>query len=295
MSIPVSSNLGESVASQLDRLRTEPESLGADRWRSTVGSSILDRVHQIVPPLVVGIVSLGAWQLSVTTGALSVKTVSEPSQVAQLLWQTLNGARPFGATIWADIATTMQAVVFGYAIGSVLGVVLGYVLGRVSFLAQVFRPYLQALAAVPKIALVPLLVLIFGIGITAEMVNAAVMVFVIVIFSTFSGVANVPEDFVNAARIMGASRWVIARRIVVPAALPSVLVGMRAGVSFAFIGAITSEFIASSSGIGWMMQQATSQYDPTGLFTGLVYVVVLVWAFAQIVALVQNRLLRWQA
>lgn len=249
---------------------------------------------RVVPPLVTGVVLLGAWQLTVASRMLSVKLVSDPSQVARQLWQTLHGAPLFGVTIWADLATTLNAVAIGYAIGGAVGIVLGYALGRVPFLAEVFRPYLQAVAALPKIALVPLLIFIFGIGVTAETVMVAIMVFIIVFFSTFSGVVSVREDLVDVARIMGARHRTIATRIVMSATLPSVLSGLRAGVSFAFIGAITTEFIAATSGLGWMMQQATAAYDPVGLFTGLVYVIVLVWLFGLVVGLAQSRLLRWQ-
>jgi NitT/TauT family transport system permease protein len=230
----------------------------------------------------------------VAGGLLSAKVVSEPSSIAVLLWHTLQGQQLFGASIWTDIGVTIRAIVYGYLIGTAFGIVLGTLLARAEFVAQVFQPYIEAIAALPKIALVPLFVFIFGIGITAEMVNAALMVFIIVLFSTFSGVANVPESLVNTARVMGAGRWTVTARVVVPSALPSVLVGMRAGVSFAFVGAITSEFIAATSGLGWMMEQAASGYDEDALFTGLIYLVVLVWLLAQVIGLLQAWLLRWQ-
>jgi NitT/TauT family transport system permease protein len=247
-----------------------------------------------VPPLVTAVVLIGAWQLCVATGLLGASVVSEPSQIAVLLWHTLQGQQLFGASIWTDLGVTIRAIIYGYLIGTAFGIVLGYLLARVDFVAQVFQPYVEAIAALPKIALVPLFVFIFGIGITAEMVNAALMVFIIVLFSTFSGVASAPEQLVAAARVMGAGRWTVTSRVVLPAALPSVLVGMRAGVSFAFVGAITSEFIAATSGLGWMMQQATAAYDTEALFTGLIYLVVLVWLLAQVIGLLQAWLLRWQ-
>jgi NitT/TauT family transport system permease protein len=262
--------------------------------RRTAAETLNLVLERGLPPLVTAIVLIGAWQLCVATGLLSAKIVSEPSQIAVLLWHTLQGQQLFGASIWSDLSVTIRAIVYGYLIGTAFGVVLGYLLGRVDFIAQVFQPYIEAIAALPKIALVPLFVFIFGIGITAEMVNAALMVFIIVLFSTFSGVAGVPEKLVNTARVMGAGRWAITARVVMPAALPSVLVGMRAGVSFAFVGAITSEFIAAQSGLGWMMEQATSGYDTVALFTGLIYLVVLVWLLAQVIGFLQAWLLRWQ-
>jgi NitT/TauT family transport system permease protein len=200
----------------------------------------------------------------------------------------------YDKSIWENVAVTAQAVCVGYFFGAVAGVVIGYVLGRAPFVAAVFQPYIRALAAVPKIALVPLLVLVFGIGVQAETANVVLMVFIMVVFSTFSGVAGVRADFVNLARIMGARKVTVATRIVIPAALPAIMSGLRAGVPFAFIGAITSEFIASSSGLGWLMQRATAQYDPTGLFAALVYLVVLVWLFVQVIHAIERRVLRWQ-
>jgi NitT/TauT family transport system permease protein len=273
---------------------TSPQGAAGPAAVPAVRRHLVEGVRRVFPPLVVFVILVGAWQACVSSGLLAAKTVSEPAQVARLIGQTLAGHQVLGATIWKDIATTLRAVAEGYAIGTVGGVLIGYVLGRVPYVSRVFQPYIQALAAVPKIALVPLFLLIFGIGVTAEMVNAALMVFIMVVFATFDGVANVNKALVQLAQIMGAKRLTVARRVVVPAALPSIFVGMRAGVSFAFIGAITSEFLAAQSGLGWMMPQATSAYDPTALFAGLVYLMVLVWALAQLVGLVERRTLRWQ-
>lgn len=253
-----------------------------------------DLLGRVWPALLVGVVLLGAWQLVAATGLLGKDVISEPSKVAVRVWQTLGGAPMYQKSIWVNIEVTARAVCIGYLIGAAAGVAVGYVLGRVPFVAAVFQPYIRALAAVPKIALVPLLVLIFGIGGRAETANVVLMVFIMVVFSTFSGIAAVPADLVNLARIMGAPRLTVATRIVVPAALPTIMSGLRAGIPFAFIGAITSEFIASSSGLGWLMERATAQYDPTGLFTGLFYLTALVWLLVQLLRVVESRLLRWQ-
>lgn len=92
---------------------------------------------------------------------------------------------------------------------------------------------------------------------------------------------------------MGANRFASAVRIVVPAAMPSIMVGLRTGVSFAMIGGITAEFIASRNGLGWLIHQATSSYDSTALFAGVVYLVGLTWGIGQLVQLLERRALRW--
>lgn len=246
------------------------------------------------PVVLVGVVLLALWQGIAATGLLGADTISEPSRVVVRLWDAIRGVPLHGSSMWANSVHTITAVLIGYVLGAVAGLVIGYVLARVAFLAEVFEPYLRAIAAVPKITLVPLLVLIFGIGIQSEAANVVLMTFVIVVFSTFSAVAGVNEDLVHIARIMGAGRTTVALRIIVQAALPSIMGGLRAGVPAAFVGAITSEFIASSAGLGWFMQEATSQFDPTGLFTGLVFVMVFVLLMVGILELLQRFLIPWK-
>lgn len=246
------------------------------------------------PVLAVGVILLAIWQAVPALGWLSADTISEPSRVVVRLGQALAGRPMYGATMWANSGHTVFAVLIGYLIGAVAGMLIGYVLARVAFVAEVFEPYLRALAAIPKITLVPLLVLIFGLGVRSEAANVVLMTFVIVVFSTFSAVAGVREEYVNIARVMGARQLTITFRIVLSAALPAVMGGLRAGVPAAFVGAITSEFIASSQGLGWFMQQATAQFDPTGLFTGLVFVMVFVLVMVGLIDLLQFSTVKWK-
>jgi NitT/TauT family transport system permease protein len=234
------------------------------------------------------------WQLGVTVGFLDTDLFSDPVAVIGRVVETVFGASTYGdVTIYTHILRTLQAIVVGYAIGAATGVVAGYALGRSKLLGSLFRPYVTAFVAIPKVALVPLLVLIFGIGIKSEIANVVLLVTIMVLFNTFSGVRSVKEDYVSLARIMGTGEARIAARIVLPAAMPSIMVGLRTGVSFAMIGGITAEFIASDEGLGWLIHQATASYDPTGLFTGIVYLVVLTWGLGRLVQLLERRALRW--
>jgi NitT/TauT family transport system permease protein len=104
----------------------------------------------------------------------------------------------------------------------------------------------------------------------------------------------VSEEHVSIARIMGAGRVAITRRVIIPAALPSVLLGLKMGVPFGVIGAIIGEYIAATQGIGWLIIRSTSFFDASGLFAALFFLVAATWLLSQIVALIEARLLRWQ-
>lgn len=291
------SNAGSATVAESERDTVGP---GSDPIASATGGrgSEGGRLRRVVvdwgPVVVVGVVLLAAWQLIAATGLIGANTISEPTRVAVRLWQSILGQSSYGVSMWTNSQHTVTAVLIGYVIGAAAGLAIGYLLARVEFLAEVFEPYLRAIAAVPKITLIPLLVLIFGIGVESEAANVVLMTFVIVVFSTFSAVAEVHEEYVNIARVMGARRPTVTFKVVLPAALPAVMSGLRAGVPAAFVGAITCEFIASSQGLGWFMQEATSQFDPTGLFTGLVFVLVFVLAMVGIVDLVQWKVVKWK-
>lgn len=259
-------------------------------WRTRRGHRVFVMTLRVAVVLAV----LALWQIGVGTGVLDTTLFSDPLAVVGLVVETAFGATTYGdVTIYSHVLRTLQAILVGYAIGVVAGVAAGYLLGRSSLLGALFRPYVTAFVAIPKVALVPLLVLIFGIGIKSAIANVVLLVTIMVLFYTFSGVQSVKEDYVSLARIMGTGELRIAARIVVPAAMPSIMVGLRTGVSFAMIGGITAEFIASNGGLGWLIHQATASYDPTGLFTGIVYLVVLTWGLGRLVQLLERRALRW--
>jgi NitT/TauT family transport system permease protein len=239
-------------------------------------------------------VALAAWQVAAGTGAIDTRTFSEPLLVAERFWNTLFGEVVFQGTIYDHLLVTGRAIAIGYAIGALTGVAAGHLLGRSALVAAVFEPYIVALAAIPKIAIVPVLVMFFGLGEPSEIASVALMVFIAAVFNTFSGVLRVDEELVRLARLMGAKRLTVVLRVIIPAAMPSIMIGLRTGVPFAMIGAITAEFVASTEGLGWAVQQASATFDPTSLFAIVAYLVLLTAVVGQVVAFAQRRALRWQ-
>jgi NitT/TauT family transport system permease protein len=235
-----------------------------------------------------------AWEYAGRTGAINPRVFSYPSDIVQRIVSMLGGEDLHGNTVFEHLFATGQALAVGFTIGAVLGVLLGFVLGRSSLLARVFEPYLLGIYSIPKIAIAPLFVLLFGIGLESKIAVVVMGVFFMVFFNTFAGVIGVNEEFVNIARIMGARGINVTRRIIIPAALPSILLGLKMGVPFGVIGAIIGEYIAATKGIGWLIIRSTSFFDASGLFAALFFLVAATWILSQIVALVEARVLRWQ-
>lgn len=234
------------------------------------------------------------WELAGRSGAINQRVFSYPSAIVGRIFSMLAGEDLHGLTVFEHLLATGQSLAIGFTIGATLGIALGFLLGRSALLARVLEPYLLGVYSVPKVAIAPLFVLLFGIGLESKVAVVIMGVFFMVFFSTFAGVLGVSEEHVNIARIMGARRIDVMRRIVIPAALPSILLGLKMGVPFGVIGAIIGEYIAATQGIGWLIIRSTSFFDPSALFAALFFLVAATWMLGQVVSLVEARVLRWQ-
>lgn len=214
------------------------------------------------------VVVIGAWQYF--GPKIGEVTASSPSNViaAFRTWAS-------SGQLVSDIGVTMEEVVLGYIVGSVVGLVLGVVLASAEFVAALIDPFIMALFGIPLIALGPLMVVWFGIGLNPKVILAAVLVFFFVFYSTYEGIRNVDQALVTAARLMGASKFQTRRYITMPGARPNILLGLKLGVPQALVGAIVGEFISSSSGIGYHIEFATSQLSTGGVFAGLLLLAAL--------------------
>ena len=182
---------GESDRMEIDALR---------RWALLAGQ------------LGIGIAFLAIWQLA-SGRLIDPFYVSSPTEVAAKLWQWFASG-----TLWNAFAYTMQAMLLGFGIGALGGFIVGFVLGRSPVLARLFDPYITAIYCMPKIALAPLLIMWFGIGIESKIAMAALVVFFLVFLNTFAGVRDVNPLYIHATRIMGANRWQLLRYVIFPSA-----------------------------------------------------------------------------
>ena len=192
------------------------------------------------------------------------------------------------------IQFTLTEVLAGYAWGVGLGLLAAFILSQMPSVHQIIEPFLVMFYAIPRVALAPLIIMWFGIGITSKIVLAATLVFFIVFMNTISGIRNVSPQLINVARMMGASQWQLMTKIVLWAALPYILTALRVTVPSAMIGAIIGEFISSNRGIGYLVSAASSQYNTAGVFAGIFALLIVVAVLDVTVALLEAYLLRWR-
>lgn len=235
-------------------------------------------------------VILGLWQLAGGRW-LPYYLISSPSDVAKTLWDLVSGSSP---GLWADVETTAEELVIGYAIGVVFGIAAGVLLGYWRIGAAIFNPLITAINGIPKIALAPLFLIWFGIGIDSKVAIASMSVFFVMFYNTYMGVSTMPQELVNVLRVFGASRWTVIRKVTLPQITVPLLAGMKASVPFAMIGVIVGEFIAAERGLGYLIDTATQDFASATVFAGIVVLMVMMIIGMMLIAAIERRVLRWQ-
>jgi NitT/TauT family transport system permease protein len=198
-------------------------------------------------------------------------------------------------SLWFHSWITIQETIAGFVIGAAGGIVAGFAIGRYPLVAEVLDPFILAIYSVPKVALAPLFLVWFGIGIWMKIILAAVTVVFIVFFNTLAGVRNVDRDLVDAVWLMGAKPRDVLLKVLVPSAMGWALTGVRIAIPYALIGAIIGELIASNRGIGYLIASSASGYDTAGVFAALIVLTILAIALNAVVDVIDHRLSRWKA
>ena len=238
--------------------------------------------------ILLGIALLVVWQLS--AGRLVDKfMISSPTDVIARLWGWIASG-----TIYVHVWATVYATVYGFVIGAVAGVVGGLWLGLSPFLSRLLDPFIWAFNALPKVALAPLFILWFGLGINSKVALAAVLVVFLVFVNTFAGVREVDPDLVDSLRLMRAKRRQILTKVVLPSATSWIFVGLKTAVPYALIGTIIGEMIAANRGLGYLVQRSGSEFDTAGVFAALVVIAVMAVIFNEMVGRVQDRIQGWK-
>jgi NitT/TauT family transport system permease protein len=217
----------------------------------------------LVGRVLVGVLFLAFWEWS--SGRLVDSLfISAPSAVGFRLWRWVATG-----SIWPHLYVTLYATAFGFVIGAAVGFALGLLFGRNQTVADIFDPYITALYSIPKIALAPLFIIWFGIGIESKIAVSASIVFFVVFLNTYAGVRDVNPLYIHATRIMGGGAAEVLRHVVVPSATAWVITGLKVSVPYALVGTVIGEFMSANRGIGFLISQATGLFDTTSVFGGL--------------------------
>ncbi len=229
------------------------------------------------------------WEAASRAGVLDPFYVPPPSAVAQVMF-TLAA----GGDLWPHLGATAAAAFAGLLAGLVLGIVLGFAAALAPPVADLLEPVMILLNAIPRVILAPLFVIWLGIGLASKLALATILVAVLIFFAVYNGVREVDRRLVERVRTLGGGRRTLVREVYVPSVTSWVLGSFKVAVGFAFTGAVVGEFVASSRGLGYLLQFAQSTYNAAltiALILIIMGVVLLLFACAE---RVERRLLRWR-
>ncbi len=229
-----------------------------------------DGVMVFAAPTILGLGVLVVWQLVAGTGAVSEYFLPAPTAIAQEFVREL----VHGSLLVYTAHTLIESVV-GSAIGIVAALPLGYLVARRRLFAQAAEPYFAASQAIPAVALAPLLVLWLGYGLFPIALLCALLVFFPILVTTVLGLQTLDRDILDAARTDGTSAWTMLVYIEFPLALPSVLAGVRNGMTLSITGAVVGEFVMGGDGLGLLLNAQRDNVDTVGLFATLVMLAIL--------------------
>lgn len=234
------------------------------------------------------LVLLGLWEAASWT-VLNPFWSSRPTLILQRLWMLARSGE-----LWVHCSITLQEAGAGLFLGALVGVPLGIALARAPRTAKVVEPVVMGLYGLPRVALAPLFILWFGIGLFSKIMMAFTMVVFIFMLNVMEGIRTIDADHLDLMRSMRAGRVYLVRRVLLPAVTPWILASFRIGVGLALIGAVVGELIGANRGLGWYVEKSGGQLDTTGVFTGLVVLMILAMLANQIIGLVERRVVKWR-
>jgi NitT/TauT family transport system permease protein len=201
----------------------------------------------------------------------------------------------FSGQLFHALLVSAQALVLGFLLSVALGVPLGLLMGRYRKLESFLDIYMTALLAVPMITFIPFLVIAFGLGLQSRVWIVFLFAFVIITVNTTAGVRNVDPTLTEMARAFGARESELFLKVILPAALPMIMAGIRLGMGRAILGMVTSEMILSAVGFGVMLMTFGASFNTPALFATLLTIVVLAVALLALVQYIDRRLMPWRA
>jgi NitT/TauT family transport system permease protein len=193
------------------------------------------------------------------------------------------------------VVVTAARIGIGYAMGAVPAVVLGLVIGRWSLLKAFTGPIIFALSPVPKVAVLPLIMMIFGLGEMSKYVTVAIAVFFIVLVNTIAGVVEINQIYLDVAKNFNARRVDLYRRVILPGALPGIFTGLKVGMTIALIVIVTAEFVGAKAGIGVMVFESWQLFAIERLYVGLVAIAFLGFILSVLFEELERLVIPWRA
>jgi NitT/TauT family transport system permease protein len=232
---------------------------------------------------------LAFWEHMTSQSSAAAFMFGSPSAIAGFLLQMARDG-----SLLRDTYVTGLETLLGFFVGNLFGTLFGLSLWYSQFVSRVVEPFVIAVGSIPIIALAPIIIIWFGTGLISKVAMSTLSVVIVALVTSYKGAIGVDPDQINLMRTLGASKFQIFRKLVVPASLTDIFAGLKLTVGFALIGAIVGEFMSSSEGLGHAIFKAGSLYVIPKVFAALVATIALALILTFIVGKVEQLLMPWR-
>lgn len=274
-------------------LLTGPDLAVVSRKAELKREALKLRARNLSLQLLVFVIVTGAWQFLSGRKIIDPFFFSSPFDIVKHVWTWAVYGTTAGP-LWLQFWVTLEETVLSFILGGVFGIIFGYALGVNDLLSVILGPYIKMINAIPRVVLVPIFILWFGLGMPSKVASGLVLTFFIVFFNAFQGVREVDRNLINNALLLGASKGQLARHVIIPSALTWILSSLHSSFGFALIGAVVGEFIGATQGLGYLIAQAQGAFDTTGVFSGMLILSITALVADYGVTKLEKRFIAWR-
>lgn len=263
----------------------EPEKKGL------IGGRVVERALSVLSPLIL----LALWQIGTMLpgqdgqNLIDTRFFPSPTAIFQVLGQMLQSGE-----LWANLSISLERIAIGFLIGAVPGVVIGILMGLFSPVRAAIQPIIDGTFPIPKIAILPLFIMIFGIGEESKYAIIAVAVIYLVLINTQAGVRNIEKIYLDVGKNYHASKLMMFTDIALPGALPLIVAGLKLGMGVALLVIVAAEFVGAKSGIGYLIWTSWQVFQVEKMYVGLLVTAALGFASAILLNWLERVLIPWK-
>ena len=254
-------------------------------YRRTVRLRYRDLLLSILTPVLL----LAVWEAASRSGALDARLFTPPTLIAQQAWTMAASGE-----LWQHASATIARLLTGFVLGALVGILAGLLMGVWRPLRAALGPTFTALYALPKIAILPLLLLIFGLTETPKVLSVAISVFFVMQINTLAGIVQIDARVLEAARAYKASGFKLFRYVLLPGATPAIMTGLRVAAGMSVIVITAVEFVASNNGLGYLIWNSWQLFQPGKMYVGLIVVSLVGATVTALIILLERAVLPWK-
>jgi NitT/TauT family transport system permease protein len=229
------------------------------------------------------------WELLAQAGMVDIRLFSCPSRIMETFVPVL-----FSGELLYHSWVSVRRILLGFIAGAIPGVLLGLSMGLVPLLRAALEPMVAATFPIPKLAIMPLILLVFGLGESSKIFTIAIGVFYLVLINTMAGVLSIDPIYLDVAKNYGASRWNFYRTVALPGALPMIFAGFKLGLGTALLLIVAAELTAAWAGVGYWIWRAYDMFDIERMFSALIMMSVLGYLLSYLLDFIERRVIPWK-